>query len=371
MGWKGVRALKKFHRRKQKGGFFPAFHFISVTDHCNLKCQGCWVTHKKENAQMEPGMLHSIINESKEKGSYFFGILGGEPLLYPKLDDVFKKHSDSYFQLFTNGTLLSSEVAKNLKKCANVSPLISFEGDKQVADVRRGGKNVYEKTLQAIENATQAGLITGVAMSVCKSNIDLALSHNFIQMLVDKKVSYLWYYVFRPVGAEANANLALSNEEILTLRKHMVAARRKYKLAIIDAYWDKDGKGLCPAASGLSHHINASGNIEPCPVIQFSKSKVGELPLGQLYATDVFLSYLRDQIPAQTNGCIIMDNPNWLAATVEKFQADDTSGRGNELERLIASPVVPSHGSIKEIPEDNFFYRIAKKYAFFGFGAYG
>ena len=145
MGIKGARGIQRFQKRIKNGDFFPAFHFISVTDDCNLNCQGCWVTHKKQNARMSPEMLDSIITQSKAKGSYFFGILGGEPLMYKPLFDVFEKHSDCYFQLFTNGTLLTKEVAEHIRKLANVSPLISFEGDNEVADVRRGGKNVYQK----------------------------------------------------------------------------------------------------------------------------------------------------------------------------------------------------------------------------------
>ena len=59
---------------------------------------------------------------------------------------IFNKHQDCYFQLFTNGTLLNEKKAEQLRKCANVTPLISFEGDEYVADIRRGGKEVYSKT---------------------------------------------------------------------------------------------------------------------------------------------------------------------------------------------------------------------------------
>jgi MoaA/NifB/PqqE/SkfB family radical SAM enzyme len=205
--------------------------------------------------------FNRIINETKAKGSYFFGILGGEPLMYKPLFDVLKKHTDCYFQLFTNGTLLTPGVAEELRKMANVTPLISFEGDEDVADIRRRGNDVYRRTTQAVENAANAGLITGVAMSVCKSNLDLALSPEFIGSLIDKGVAYLWYYIYRPVGGDPTVELALNKEEIQTLRNYMVEARTKYDIAIIDAYWDEDGNGLCPAATGLSHHINASGYI--------------------------------------------------------------------------------------------------------------
>ena len=371
MGVKGTMSFRRYQKRLKKGEFFPAFHFISVTDDCNLNCQGCWVTGKKSKSRMSAEELNRIINETKAKGSYFFGILGGEPLMYKPLFDVLKEHPDCYFQLFTNGTLLTPGVAEELRKMANVTPLISFEGDEDVADIRRRGNDVYHRTTLAVENAANAGLITGVAMSVCKSNLDLALSPEFIHSLIDKGVAYLWYYIYRPVGSDPTVELALNKEEIQTLRNYMVEARSKYDIAIIDAYWDEDGNGLCPAATGLSHHINASGYIEPCPVIQFATDHVADKPLAEIYSDSVFLDELKQEIPKKTSGCILMEDPQWLVDFVEKHNAKDTSGRENEAERLKAMTKVPSHGSGTPVPEKGRIYRFAKKRAFFGLGAYG
>lgn len=371
LGFKGVKTLHKFKKRLKRNEFFPAFHFISVTDDCNLHCQGCWVTGKKQNSRMSPEMLDTIITQSKDNGSCFFGILGGEPLMYKGILNVFKKHNDCYFQMFTNGTLLSPKIAEELRKLANVTPLISFEGDSEVADIRRGGNNVYEKTQAAIDNCTSAGLITGVAMSVCKSNLELAFSEEFINSLIERGVIYLWYYIYRPVGENATIDLSLSKDEIEKLREFLVEARRKYKIAIIDAYWDENGHGLCPAASGLSHHINASGEIEPCPVIQFATNNVTDGDLNGIYNSSDFLGDFKKEIPQKTKGCIIMEDPKWLVNYTVKHSAKDTSGRDNEAERLKAMPETPSHGSAKPIREKSWAYRFAKKNAFFGLGAYG
>lgn len=372
MGMKGARSFARFQKRMKRGeDYFPAFTFISVTDDCNLHCQGCWVTGKKKNARMPYAELDRIVTETKQHGSYFFGILGGEPLLYKQLFDLFEKHSDCYFQLFTNGTLITPEVAERLRKCANVTPLISFEGDQQVADIRRGGKNVFASTVQAIENCTNAGLITGVAISVCKSNIGMATSEAFIQSLIDQGVAYLWYYIFRPVGENASFELALSQDEIRQLRRHIVTARKQYPLAIIDTYWNEKGEGFCPAASGLSHHINASGFVEPCPIIQLATDHISGQPLAKLYRNSVYLNDFRAEINKKTNGCVVMEDPKWLADFAQKHGALDSSGRDTEYDRLRAAQVVPSHGSCNDIPEDNWMYRFAKKRAFFGLGAYG
>ena len=372
MGVKGVAGFSRYQRRMKKGDFFPAFHFISVTDHCNLHCQGCWVTGKKQNNQLTAEEVDRIITGTKQKGSYFFGILGGEPLLYKPLMEIFRKHSDCYFQLFTNGTLLSQAVAEELRGCANVTPLISFEGDEKVADIRRGGINVYQRTQQAVDYSVQAGLITGVAVSVCKSNLEMATSDDFIQSLINKKVAYLWYYIYRPVGENATVSLALDAEEILRLRKHLISARSRYKsIAIIDTYWDADGKPFCPAAKGLSHHINASGFIEPCPVIQFSDDHIGDRKLEDIYRNSVFLRDVRTVFPQLSTGCPVMDNPQQLIGFIDAHGAKDTSGRDNERERMLAMPTVTSHGSCPVIPEKRWIYKFAKRRAFFGLGAYG
>lgn len=371
LGIKGAISFNRFQKRMKKGEFFPAFHFISVTDDCNLNCQGCWVTGKLKNSRMDPVVLDSIITQTKQQGSSFFGILGGEPLMYKPLFEVLSKHPDCYFQLFTNGTLLTAEVAGELRKLANVSPLISFEGDQEVADTRRGGSDVYNRTRQAITHATGAGLVTGVAISVCKSNIEMALSPEFIHSLINQGVIYLWYYIYRPAGENASTGLCLSEEEIRRLRSFIVDARTKFDMVIIDAYWDAEGRGLCPAASGLSHHINASGYIEPCPVVQFAADNVRDGQLADLYKNSGFLRNFREAIPAKTSGCILMDDPKWLAGFVRENHAKDTSGRGNEAERLSAMDKVPSHATAEAIPEKSLLYKFAKRRAFFGLGAYG
>jgi MoaA/NifB/PqqE/SkfB family radical SAM enzyme len=370
-GFKGLVGFSKFQKRKKRGEMFPAFQFISVTNDCNLNCQGCWVTRGEKSASLDIERVNQIILESKKNGSYFFGILGGEPLMYKQLMDIFKSHSDCYFQLFTNGTLLTDKVAEELRRIGNVTPLVSFEGNETVADIRRGGNHVYQRTIQAVDTATKNKLVTGVAVSVCKSNIDMALSEDFIQMLHDKGVIYLWYYIYRPSGENPCYDLALSHDEILRLRTFLVEGRGKYPIVLIDSYWGADGEPFCPAAEGLSHHINPAGYIEPCPVIQFSCDKLNGENLKDVYENSQFLKDFKTEILNKTNGCVLMEDPNWLKEFAINHDAINTSNREGLFEQLELAPVVCSHGSCKRIPEKNWIYRMAKKRAFFGLGAYG
>jgi len=369
--WKGFKTFNHFNRRRKKGSAFPAFQFISVTNQCNLTCQGCWVSQQDGIRHMEFDMADGIIRDSNRHGSWFFGILGGEPLLYPDLTRLFSMHPRSYFQLFTNGTLFTCKIAAELRKTGNVTPLISFEGDETVADIRRGGTGVYNRTLRAIKSSVASGLITGVSISVCKSNIDMALSDSFVEMLHRMGVVYLWYYIYRPVGEQPCYELALSAPEIERLRRFLVEGRNRFPMVIIDSYWDPDGNPFCPAAEGLSHHINPAGHIEPCPVIQYSCGRAGTGDLKTIYENSAFLRSLKEGIHAQTNGCILMENPAWLAELAGQHQAPNTSGRPAMDEQLKNGCRICSHASCPAIPETNLLYRIAKRRAFFGLGAYG
>lgn len=372
-GVKGVRTVKRFRAEQASGGTFPAFIFISVTNNCNLHCQGCWVTKTDPPKDMDPDMLDRIIRHAKSRERYFFGILGGEPLLHRGLFDVLAAHPDCYFQLFTNGTLITQETALAMRRLGNITPLVSIEGMESVSDVRRGGSNVYRRSMDGLAMCRANRLITGVATSVCRSNFVDLVNEEFLRGLARLGVHYVWYYIYRPTGAIPTPELALDVDHIRQLRRFLVDVRDRAPLIVVDAYWDQDGHAFCPAASGLTHHINPAGDIEPCPPIQFAADNVRDHEdIDATFAESSFLRAFRSGAAQLSKGCILLENPVRLRSIVEHAGARDSSGRGTGLQELSAMEASPSHHLPgQEIPEKSAFYRYAKKNFFFGFGAYG
>jgi len=371
-GARSVLAGRKFRDRLLRGDYYPAFLFISVTTACNLKCQGCWVTVNGRPYTLDPEMLDRIIRQSKRRGNYFYGILGGEPLLYRGLWDVLAQHPDCYFQVFTNGTLLTDEVARTMRRLGNVTPLVSVEGTEATSDERRQGRQVYRHTLDGLDRCRRHRLITGVATSVCRSNFDDLVSDHFVRELVGRGVHYLWYYIYRPVGTNPKPELALDRRQVLAIRRFIVRARERWPIALVDAYWDAEGRAVCPAATGISCHINPWGDIEPCPPIQFAVENVRQN--GDLFDTirrSAFLEEFRRFAAVTTRGCILLERPDLLRDFLEKHGARDTTGRRTGFDELAAMRGSASHhvpGA--EVPEAHWFYRFAKRHWYFGFGAY-
>ena len=372
--WPNLWNMRQFERRQRRGEpFFPAFNMISVTETCNLACSGCWVSRGGRKS-LTPEQVDGIIIESKRHGSRFFGILGGEPLMYKGLLDIFEKHSDCYFQLFTNGTLLTNDIARRLRKAGNVTPLISIEGLEKESDSRRQANDVYQRTLQGVRACRQAGLIFGIAASICQTNFDELVSREHIERVAREGAAYLWYYIYRPVGANAHPEVALTKEQITRLRQFLNDERLNAPVALIDVYWDDEGKAICPGATGMSHHVSPSGALEFCPVIQMATDFLNAdgSNLSALYAQSQFLAGMRRQIAQTTRGCIMMENPKLMAEIIRGYEAQETTSRGTAMQEYAQMEPVPCHDmGAAAIPEKSAPYRWLKRHYFFGFGAYG
>ncbi len=376
-GWGAMRSINRFNRGLKQGDCFPAFLFLSITNRCNLSCKGCWVTQSVPPCELSLPVLNNVITQSKAEGIPFFGILGGEPLLHEGVFDLFDAHRDAYFVLFTNGTLLDAKAAGRLRWSGNVTPLISIEGTKEESDARRGGIGVYASALDALRHCHENRLFTGVATSITRYSLDDLASDQFLDEMARRGAHYLWYYIYRPAGPNPSPERALSADQILQLRRFIVDARTRAPLILVDAYWDHEGRALCPAATGIALHIAPNGAIEPCPVLQFAGENIGEgNGLAETLRHSALLRTFRDEVSPRTRGCIIMEDPRWLAefvrAQMKACGAVDSTGRNTLLDELAAAAPCPCHhipGA--EIPEKSWIYRFAKKHWFFGFGAYG
>ena len=371
-GMKGAWSVIRFQDRMRRGIYFPPFLYVSVLNSCNLRCQGCWVDVSAKQQTIDLPAMNRLIRDCQAAGNSFFGIVGGEPFMHPQLLEIFEQNPGAYFQVFTNGHFITDEVAKRLRKIGNVTPLISVEGTSEVSDIRRGRSNVLSKTMQGLENCLQNKLLTGVCTSVCQTNLDDFVNEKWLDTLIEKGVLYTWFHVYRPMGPKPQPELSLTSEQQRRIRQFVVEMRVKKPIAIIDAYFDGEGRALCPAATGITNHINPWGGIEPCPIVQFAKESIHDSrPIDQVISQSKFLRDFRNLASHTTRGCIVLERPDLLHELVVLHSAKDQTARQSahaELQAMIARPSQYAPGN--EIPEKSWAYRLAKRMFFNDFGAY-
>jgi hypothetical protein len=156
------------------------------------------------------------------------------------------------------------------------------------------------------------------------------------------------------------------------VRKFVVEMRTKKPIVIIDAYYDGEGRALCPAATGFTHHISPWGDIEPCPVIQFAKESIHEeRPLAEVFQQSAFLRDFREMAASHTRGCVVLERPDLLLQLAEKHGAKDTTARGTSFQELAALEHRPSqYNPDVQIPERSWAYRLVKHFFFNDYGTY-
>jgi MoaA/NifB/PqqE/SkfB family radical SAM enzyme len=370
--YRGMRAVAAYKRRVQRGEVFPPFLFLALTNACNLHCRGCWIDSRGPVQQLPLEDVDAVIEAGKRHEDYFYTLLGGEPMLYPRLWDLIERHRDCYFQIITNGMFLSRENVARIRAAGNVTPLVSLDGAGENNDERRG-PGVFQSAVEGLARLRQAKILFGVATTVTGPNLDEVTSDAYVRQMIRSGAMYLWYYVYRPVGADPAPQFCVGREQMIRLRRRLLALRRKHPILLIDTYWNAEGEAVCPAALGLGFHVGPRGGIEPCPPLGLACQTIrdNQHDLFRTINESRFLRDFQEFVRRRTRGCVILEHPQALAEFLRDSGAADQTGRDQIAELAAATPRSSHHLPGEEIPEDFWLYRLLKKQLFFGMGGYG
>jgi MoaA/NifB/PqqE/SkfB family radical SAM enzyme len=308
-------------------GYIPPFFFvISPTMRCNLRCYGCYAGQYKKADELDFDTVDRIISEAKEMGIYFVTFSGGEPFYYERLLDIFKKHNDMAFQIYTNGTLIDDKMVENLVSIGNAAPAISVEGYEAETDARRG-KGIYQKVCNAMSALKNAGALFGFSATVTRNNVDLLSSEEFVNTMVDRGCAFGWYFIYIPIGRNPELDLMPTPEQRDMLRQRVKTMRETKPILIADFWNDGPMVGGCIAGGRKYLHINCKGDVEPCVFIHFAVDNIKQKSLKDAIKSPFFLSIQEHQKLNNTNPlrpCMIIDHPETLRQVVDEFGAYPT-----------------------------------------------
>jgi MoaA/NifB/PqqE/SkfB family radical SAM enzyme len=295
---------------ERTGVHTPVVLLISPTMRCNLRCEGCYAAGYSFADEMSPALLQSIIDQANEIGIYFFTILGGEPFLRRDILEVGAANPDSFFQVFTNGTLLTDSSIERLAEIGNVAPVFSIEGDRHATDVRRG-VGVFDQAMETMDRLGKAGLALGYSATVTRRNFRYLMSPGFFDALIAKGCIMGWNFLYMPVGRDPDMDLMLTPAERNDFRETILALRKSKPLAALDFWGDSVFVGGCIAGKWYAH-VNSEGWVEPCIFTHFATHNLNECTLEEALTSDYFREIQKRQ-PFNENllmPCMLIDNPH-------------------------------------------------------------
>ncbi len=304
---------------KQEGFRPPFIMILSPTLRCNLRCKGCYTLGYGMKPELPLELADRVLTECEELGIYFVTILGGEPMVYPHLFEIIERHPDIFFQVYTNGTLVTEEKAKRFAELGNVAVVVSIEGGEKETDEWRG-KGVYKKILRAFEHLNKANLIIGTSATVTSRNVEKVSSDEFIDEMISYGSVAQMYFLYIPVNGQADFSLMVSPEQRNLLRKRVLTIRNTKPIFVLDFWNDGPYVNGCIAGGRRYFHVNAKGDVEPCVYTHIAMDNIKDTPLVKALSSPLFKD-IRARQPHNENHlrpCMIIDNPSVMRDVIKK-----------------------------------------------------
>ncbi len=148
----------------------------NTTNQCNMACPHCYSSakYKKPKDDLTPEQALQAIDRLAEGGVRILIFSGGEPLLRPDLPDLIAYASERGLacQLSSNGVLLDEKRVQVLKHAGVRYVGVSIDGLAPFNNQYRRYADGFQLALDGLRRVRDAGLKTGVRMTVTKRNED-------------------------------------------------------------------------------------------------------------------------------------------------------------------------------------------------------
>jgi len=265
------------------------------TDLCNLNCAHCYhnVERSSNNFQDKKSMnleeVFSMVDDLKETAKRWdmvprIAISGGEPLLRDDLLKIleYTQKEEVITNLLTNGTLITSKKAKEIKERGINKIQISIDGIKETHNKIRRKNFAYDKAIEGIKNASNEGISVVAAMTLMKSNMN-----EFEEVIKNvypvgaKKVGFKTYIPNPNLGSKDPE--FVNSFEIYNIMNTTLKLVEKYKRKITvlqsDVLWQifqdgenplikkakKENTWLCGCSAGFRMlSVLSDGTVYPC-----------------------------------------------------------------------------------------------------------
>jgi MoaA/NifB/PqqE/SkfB family radical SAM enzyme len=257
-----------------------------------------------------------------------FMIAGGEPFLLPGIVNLLRDHPDRLFLVFTNGTALQPSDYAVLKNCSNTVIVVSLEGDRDLTDLRRG-RGVYEKALGSLDRLQEAGVLTGIAVTIAPANIEYWTDPRNIDQLIAHSGPLAMFIEQIPTGptspvstsqvptSSCGSGAVLTEDQRTRFRKTVVEYRDRATggAYIIHSPGDEEALGGCVSAGRGFAHVNPSGDVTACPVSALATHNVKTSNLREALASPLFSMIRENAHLLETEG-----HPCGLSAHAEELE---------------------------------------------------
>jgi radical SAM protein with 4Fe4S-binding SPASM domain len=315
-----VKLLRSAAGTRQMCCFGVNPHVVwEATARCNLRCIHCHAGGGKaledELSTEEAKNLLDDLSQIPEFRTFVFA--GGEPLVREDLFELIAYAKKLGFNVFgaTNGTLITPEVAKKLRKY-DVGLVIGLDATDARAHNRiRGVPGAYERVIEGIENSLAENLYVHLNLVASKINFSYVPKILAYGDKIGAVSDFVYRFMCSGRGEYIADKAELSPPEFKNLIETIYQSQGRVRSIIVPVatpeYWAyllyrnniaagpllraaEYSFGGCVAGKGMIY-IKPQGDVWPCPFLEIPLGNVKKNSLLEIWNNSQVLRELRNR----------------------------------------------------------------------------
>lgn len=288
-----------------------------LTSDCNLNCKYCYANAGEKREYMAFDTARRAIDMMGQDG-FKLQLAGGEPLMNMQLvreiyDYIRKTGRQAGMQLQTNGTLITPEIAREIR-AMKIAVGVSLDGGIEMNEALRGRSG---EVAEGIRNLAEAGIIVNINCVLTKLNVeslpklvDIAFYFGNVKGIGLDLLRRTGRAIYNEVAQAEPFQISEALREAYGRTQQL--QRISGKSIIIREIEDarrrlnngKECKGYCYAACGGSMVVLPDGTLYPCGSLAGRQ----EYLMGNINDSDIRAMALK-----------VGKNPNCSKCKYEKF----------------------------------------------------
>ena len=305
-----------------------------ITERCNWHCRHCYQQEDTDiNKELSLENLLKVFRQYLKLIRHFgtlgpdktrLAITGGEPFLRKDfllfLEKIYKYNKYFFLSIFSNGSLITTKNAKELKSLGVRVVQVSLEGLEENNDIIRG-EGAYQKTMAAIKILLELKMNVTISLTLTKQNVsDIPL---LIRLCKELGIHTLGLRRLVPIGRGKQLKDSLLTplelrEFYIYIQKEKEELRKNAGLRFLSCGCEeglfaqeiKRPLSHCGVIDGRVVVILPNGDVIPCRRLPIKIGNVLNEDLIRIYYTSDKLKQLRNLNNAYDlcRNCIYFDN---------------------------------------------------------------
>lgn len=268
---------------------------------CNLRCRHCSNSEfAKKDRELTVAALRDFSEQADEMGLCLLNISGGEPLVFPDLDEVISALNPQKFHLSmsTNGHMLTPEKARHLKAIGLDKMKISVDSiNEKLHNMNRNKDGSYNKAFKALFTAKEAGLDVIVQHVVTRQNTQTPETEELAKFATENGFMLDIINVKAIGRLEGRHDILINDEDAAFLRN----LHEKYPVARRDLFPSYGIDRGCGAVNS-TFQLTKYGDILPCGYIHISIGNIFEEKLKDIIDRGLRIKHFRKYSPKCLSG---------------------------------------------------------------------